>query len=219
MARTVRRIINRGLIVLAVPLVLVTYAPQVLAFPYKAQFGETVVRSERPLPADFGKTIAAADALVARSALYSGPMPRSIFLTTGGWRWRLIALKTSGAVALTRPLRNLIIVNDSDPEADRARNHSAFAGVRTLHDTIAHETTHILIDNHFGTLRAMRFPRWKVEGYADYIADASSLSDAGAAFVRRQDPYDPALVYYDGRRRVTAALAQDASVDHLFLRP
>jgi len=206
-------------VMLGIGLAAGVYAPEVLAFPYKAQFGNTVVRSERPLPADFGRTIEAADALVAKSALYHGPVSRRIFLTDGGWRWRLMALQLDGTVAFTRPLGNLIVVCDADPAADSARNHIRFPGIRTLHDTIAHETTHILINNHFGVLQAAQFPRWKVEGYADYIAGTSSLSDARAALVRRQDPYNPALVYYDGRKRVAAALARDPNVDRFFLRP
>lgn len=217
--RRVRKSIIIALVTLGAGLASAVYTPQVLAFPYKAQFGETVVRSERPLPADFGKTIAAADALVAKSALYRGPVLRRIFLTDGGWRWRLMALQLDGTVAFTRPLGNLIVVSDADPVADSARNHIRFPGIRTLHDTIAHETTHILLNDHFGVMRAAQFPRWKVEGYADYIAGTSSLSDARAALVRKQDPYHPALVYYEGRKRVAAALARDPNVDHLFQRP
>jgi len=217
--RRVRKSIIIALVTLGAGLASAVYTPQVLAFPYKAQFGETVVRSERPLPADFGKTIAAADALVAKSALYRGPVSRRIFLTDGGWRWRLMALRLDGTVAFTRPLGNLIVVSDADPVADSARNHIRFPGIRTLHDTIAHETTHILLNDHFGVMRAAQFPRWKVEGYADYIAGTSSLSDARAALVRKQDPYHPALVYYEGRKRVAAALARDPNVDHLFQRP
>lgn len=217
--RHLRKSIGIAVAVLVAGLASAVYTPQVLAFPYKAKFGETTVRSERPLPADFGKTIAAADALVAKSGIYRGPVPRSIFLTEGGWRWRLISLQLSGTVAYTRPLGNLIVVNDSDPMADSARNHIRFGGIRTLHDTIAHETTHILLNDHFGMVRAAQFPRWKIEGYADYIAGTSSLSEARAALVRRLDPYNPALIYYDGRKRVAAALARDPNVDHLFLRP
>ena len=217
--RRVRKSIIIALVTLGAGLASAVYTPQVLAFPYKAQFGETIVRSERPLPADFGKTIAAADALVAKSALYRGPVLRRIFLTDGGWRWRLMALQLDGTVAFTRPLGNLIVVSDADPVADSARNHIRFPGIRTLHDTIAHETTHILLNDHFGVMRAAQFPRWKVEGYADYIAGTSSLSDARAALVRKQDPYHPALVYYEGRKRVAAALARDPNVDHLFQRP
>jgi len=217
--RHIGKYIGIGVAVLVAALAAAVYTPQVLAFPYKARFGDTVVRSERPLPADFGKTIAAADALVAKSALYRGPVSRSIFLTDGGWRWRLISLQLNGTVAFTRPFGHTITVNDADPAADSARNHIRFPGIRTLHDTIAHETTHLLINQHFGLVQAAQFPRWKVEGYADYIAGTSSLSDARAALVRKEDPYHPALTYYDGRKRVAAILARDPSVDHLFLRP
>ena len=111
--RRIRKLVGAAIAVLAIGLVSAVYTPQVLAFPYKAQFGDTVVRSERPLPADFGKTIEAADALVAKSAIYRGPVSRSIFLTDGGWRWRLMSLQMSGTIAFRRPLNNLIVVNDA----------------------------------------------------------------------------------------------------------
>ncbi|WP_116090258.1 hypothetical protein [Sphingomonas crusticola] len=216
---TTFKMAQRAAVAIATLAGVIAYAPQVLGFPYEARFGQTVVRSERPLPADFGAILDEADALAARSPLYTGPVARLIFLTSGGWRWRLVALQQSGAVAFRRPLRNLIVVNDADPAADRARNHRAIGGIRTLHDVLAHETTHILITDHFGLARAIAFPHWKVEGYADHVAGASSVDDAQARQLRAKDPRDPGLAYYDARRRVEAALARDPSVDHLFLRP
>ncbi len=209
--------VQRIVVALLLALGIVCYAPQLLAFPYEARFGETVVRSERPIPAGFAAMLAQADALVAKSAIYTGPVPCSIFLTTGGWRWHVLALQTSGAFAFRRPFRNLIVVNDTDAADDRVANGRAVGGTRTLHDTLAHETTHILITDHFGTVKSLGFPTWKVEGYADYVAGASSLDDATAAWVRANQPDHPALPYYDGHRRVAALLADDPSVDHLFL--
>ena len=126
--RRVRKSIIIALVTLGAGLASAVYTPQVLAFPYKAQFGETVVRSERPLPADFGKTIAAADALVAKSALYRGPVSRRIFLTDGGWRWRLMALRLDGTVAFTRPLGNLIVERHPDPGCPTKKRRPAPGG-------------------------------------------------------------------------------------------
>jgi hypothetical protein len=206
----VRRRAARALLLL---LALICYAPQLLAFPYSARFGQTVARSEAPIPPRFAGTLMHADALVARSPLHAGPVPRSIFLTSGGGRWRLLSIGSGGAFAVRRPLRNLIILNRTDAATDRVDNGTR---TRALHDTLAHETN-ILITDHFGTLRAMTFPIWKVEGYADYVAGASFLDDAAAARMRTTDPRNSALTYYDGHKRVAAALARDPDVDDLFL--
>ena len=212
----IRRASSRILIILAGLLALVCYMPQLLAFPYRARIGETVVRSERPLTPRLAAVLVRADALVARSPLYAGPVPRSIFLTTGGWRWRLLALQSGGAFAFRRPLRNLIVINDADVDSDTVLNGRTIAGMRTLHDTIAHETTHILITDHFGALKSITFPSWKVEGYADHVAGAGSLDDAAATRLRAAEPNAPALRYYDGRKTMEAILAKNPSVDRLF---
>ena len=87
----------------------------------------------------------------------------------------------------------------------------------TLSGVIAHETTHIMIANHLGEVRSAMLPTWQQEGYADHVARESSLTDAEAAGLRKTDPGASALLYYDARRRVAAALsAKGGSVDAFF---
>ncbi len=96
-------------------------------------------------------------------------------------------------------------------------NGRAVGGIRTLSGVIAHETTHIMIANHLGEVRSAMLPTWQQEGYADHVARESSLTDAEAARIRESDPRASALVYYDARRRVAAALsAKGGSVDAFF---
>jgi hypothetical protein len=197
--------------------VAVVHAPQLLAFPFEEHVGGVTVYAERPIDPRIASELARADGLLRASPIYTGPLDRSLFLTDGGWRWRLLAIQSPGAFAFRRPFSSAIVFNHSDVAADRVTNGRAIGGTRTLSGVIAHETTHIMIANHLGEIRSALLPTWQQEGYADYVARESSLTDAEAARLRQIDPAAPALVYHDVRRRVAAALsAKRGSVDAFF---
>jgi len=197
--------------------VAVVHAPQLLAFPYEQHVGTVTVYAERPIDPRIGSELARAEGLLRASPIYTGSLDRSLFLTNGGWRWRLLAIQSPGAFAFRRPFSAAIVFNRSDVAADRVTNGRVIGGTRTLSGVIAHETTHIMIANHLGEVRSAMLPTWQQEGYADHVARESSLTDAEAARLRTTDPAAPALVYYDARRRVAAALgAKRGSVDAFF---
>ncbi len=197
--------------------VAVIYAPQLLAFPYKQRIGTVTVYAERPIDPRIGSELARAEGLLRASPLYTGPLDRSLFLTGGGWRWRLLAIQSPGAFAFRRPFSSAIVFNRSDIGADRVTNDRAVGNTRTLSGVIAHETTHIMIANHLGEVRSAMVPTWQQEGYADHVARESSLTDANAERLRKTNPGTASLMYYDARRRVDATLrANGGSVDALF---
>lgn len=192
------------------------YAPKVLAFPFRAQVGDVTVYAEQPIPPAIGAILADADRRVSASPIDAPLGSRSIYLTDGGWRWTLIALQSRGAFAVTRSFTKAIVVNRSDIAANLVTNGASIAGTRSLAGTIAHETTHLLLYKRYGMLRPIGFPTWKAEGYCDYVARETSLSDALAARLHASGQSVPALAYHDGRLRVAALLARDPNVDHLF---
>lgn len=194
----------------------ILYAPSVLAFPHRAQFGEITVYSVAPIGPEMPAILNRAAGLDAKSAIAAPLGPRAIYLTDGGWRWALLSLPNShGAFAVTRPLSSSIVLNRSAIAADSVENGAAIGNRRTLSGTIAHETTHLLINQRY-RLAARTFPTWKVEGYCDFVAQESSLSDAQAASLKAVGKSTPGLVYYDARRKVAEALASGKSVDQLF---
>lgn len=206
----------RGLVAIAMVSILVR-APQVLAFPFTAHLGATTVYSVDPITPAFASELLRADRLVAASPLADTPIVREILLTGGGWRWAILAAGQWDAFALTRPFGSAIIVNRTDIAANRVVNGRTTGGVRTLGGVIAHETMHLAIARALGVVGDLRLPRWLREGYPDYIAQESSLSDDDARRLRAERPDDDALFYYDARRRTSAALARNGnSVERLF---
>lgn len=212
-AKQMRRWINRATLAIVVPLATVIYVPAALAFPHYERFGSTEVWSDAPIPAAFPAVLARADALVLASPLAGGDATRKLFLTDGGWRWRVLALTNSGSFGLRRPLSSALLFNRSDVARDRIFNAG---GDRRLSGVIAHETSHLLVARRIGELAAVRLPTWASEGLADVVARESRLSDAEAERGRRIDPDSRALAYYDARRRVARALmANGGAVDRL----
>jgi hypothetical protein len=193
-------------------------APQVLAFPYHARSNGSEVWSETPLQQDqLDRVTARAAALVAASPLAdrSGE-PRRVFLTAGGWRWTWLALQSRDAFAVTRAVGGALLMNRSDLAGDRILN--AYGRTRTLSGVLAHETCHGMERRRFGVLKSdVQAPEWLREGYCDYVAQESTLSDAEAAKLKAEGRTSPALPYYEGRRRIAAALAANGgNVDALF---
>lgn len=204
---TYRRMAERITVAAVLMLVSIIMAPQLLAFPFRAQVGGWTVRSEMPIPTEMATVIARAEALLAASPI-DRPQPREVYLTDGGWRWRLLALQSADAFALTRAANEAIIVNRSDAGADLVLNRRAVANRRSLSSTIAHEATHGLLRQRYGVIATLPMPAWQVEGYCDHVARESALDDATARRLIAAGEDHPALLYWKGRKRVAALLSE-----------
>ncbi|WP_174298422.1 hypothetical protein, partial [Sphingomonas bacterium] len=212
MARHTKLLATIAVTMLAGPVLV----PEALAFPFHRNVGGVRLWSEAPIPLAIDKVLARADALVRASQIDGPKTGRRIFLTDGGWRWHWLALGADGAFGLTRPLLEAVIVNRSDVAADRVSNGASIGGTRSLSGVIAHERTHGLIRARYGLVAERTMPLWVREGYPDFVARESSLSDADAETVRHTNPGSPALAYHDARWRVAAVLsANGGSVDRL----
>lgn len=199
-------------------LIVPTFVPAMLLFPYRATSGTLTVRSEQPIDQSALDRIAARSAaLVTASPLARPSEPRNVFLTNGGWRWTWLAIRYRNAFAVSRPFTEPLIFNRSDLGRDKLYNGTPAGATRTLSGVIAHETCHGLIRRRFGVTADHTKPTWLREGYCDYVAKESTLSDADAKRIAVSDPEHPALVYHAGRKRVAAELARNGGdVDALF---
>jgi hypothetical protein len=204
---------RRGLIALALLAMPATAIakPSLLPWGWHGQVGRFDVYAETPPPPRLQDELARSAALLSASPIDDPALRPTLYLTGGGWRWHLLALGQSDAFAITRPIAGTI-VNRSDVRNDAvlARGYR-----RTLSGVAAHETVHMLQRERLGLVGFVRMPRWVKEGYADYVARESTLSDADVARLRAQGRDDPAIFYHDARARVANALAHGESVDRL----
>jgi hypothetical protein len=215
-----RRIADRATLVLVGIFGSISFAPELLAWPYRAERGPITIYSEAPITADMDRVLARSERLLSESPIHRPKMRRRLFLSQGGWRWSLLALQTRGAFAFRRPFNNALIFNRSDMATDRIMNGRIVGGVRSLSGVIAHETTHVLVSRRGGELQAMMLPTWKQEGYADHVARESSLTREQYRMISRGGNGHPAADYYEGRLRVEEALATNGGdVDALLTGP
>lgn len=196
----------------------VMFTPQLLLFPHHREVGGVSLYSDAPIPDEAAGVVQRSEARLRGSALFKRDETfKPIFLTDGGWRWKVLSLGAGGAFALTRPSTEAVVVNRSDFRSDRVWNGSQIAGERSLSGVIAHERTHTLIRRRFGIFADQAYPTWVREGYCDFVAGSGSLSDQEAAVLRADNARLPALIYYDARQRVIAVLGSNGgSVQDLF---
>jgi hypothetical protein len=213
------RLINGIFAIIGFLVASIICAPQLLAFPHHADIGETRVYSEAPLNVAAMRTVLArADARLATSPIYREPVGTRVFLTEGGWRWRVLALTAGDSVGFTRPWSDLIsgavILNRSDVASDTTNS------IRSLSGTIAHERTHIMVRRHLGLMAGIALPNWISEGYADHVAGEPDVNHPAIARLRAVQPDHLVFFYIAARRRVEAALAANGgSVDALLSMP
>jgi hypothetical protein len=218
--RAVAGYFNWGLALVGLLLGSIVAAPQLLAFPHVTTIGTTRVYAEAPIDrAAMARVLQRADERVATSPLHSGPAGTRVFLTDGGWRWRVLALTAGESLGFTRPFSDVVsdavILNRSDITRDTI---SSRYGTRSLSGVIAHERTHIMVRRHLGMIDGIMLPRWISEGYADHVAGESTLSAEDVARLRAEGEDHPAVFYYEARRRVETTLTENGGDVDALLR-
>jgi hypothetical protein len=205
-----------GFTAMAVLAAMPLFAPSLLAFPYRGQVGLHRVYAMQEISPDLVRSLHEADKRVARSPGRGFRAPdQPIYLTDGGWRWKWLSLPSGGAFALTRPVTDAIVINRSSD--GKVYNGRTLGGVRGLAGVVAHEMTHGSIRAHFGFFADPLYPAMLREGYCDFVAGESTLSDAEARKLLAGGASHPGLLYWQGRKRVEEAMAKPgADLDSVF---
>ena len=193
------------------------FHPPLLLFPHMRMVGTTPVFSESPIPDEIEGVVGRADSLVRTSPLFTPDvLERPVYLTNGGFRWRLLTLGST-ALALSRPVVETVVVNRSNVVTDEVWYSGDPAPARDLSGVIAHERTHALIRQRFGSFSHHYYPTWVVEGYSDHVSGWRSMSDETASQLIAKGQRTPGLFFYERSKRVERELeANDGSVDGLF---
>jgi len=115
---------------------------------------------------------------------------------------------------------NNVFINKSDLAKDLVFRDAPANAERSLSGVISHETTHLLIRKRFGYWRNLTMPSWKKEGYAEYVAGGSTLSDETGVKLWKQNPKDATgYQYFKYYLMVKYLLEHDKlTVDELFKR-
>ncbi|MBA3968720.1 MAG: hypothetical protein H0X52_01305 [Gemmatimonadetes bacterium] len=171
----VQRVLGAALVLLVGAYLLVLTVPQPL-FPYRLSYRSFTVHSDQPLSRGVYPVLDRAQARLASSAVYDSTALHTIFLSSSYWKFALFAREHFRAFGIRSPLRGHIFISKADPERDVVVRYAEAQNERRLSGVIAHEVTHNLLQK---ATSGRELPRWKEEGYADYVAGESTF-DYGA---------------------------------------
>lgn len=201
----------------ALTYVALLYFPQPL-FGYTAEYNGYKVHSRTPVGPEMERVLDMVDGRLQSSPINDPSVKREVYLTGGFGMYALLSHKAYRGFGNSVPFINNIFINKSDAAADlvfmdREKNNS-----RSLSGVIAHEVTHLLIRNRYGTLPATLMPTWKVEGYCEYIAGDSTIPlDEGVRLWRENPTDDTGYRYTKYHAMVKHLLEKEGiAVDDLF---
>ena len=200
----------------AVAYLLLLYYPQPL-FAYSTDYQGYKVYSREPVPG-IEKVLNEADARLRRSAIYDEAVSRRVFLAGGFGMYGLLSNKAYRSFANSVPFLNNIIINKTDVPADMVYVDRGYRNSRSLSGVIAHEVTHLLIRQRYGTVKSSMMPTWKNEGYCEYIAgDTTMPFDEGIRLWRENPSDDSGYRYIKYQAMVKYLLEnENLTVDELF---
>lgn len=152
--------------------------PQPL-FSYSVRADTLRLYSDRPVEtAAAAQMLELAETKLARSPLWTGGGPVSVFVCNARWRQRLLFNTSYGVGGVVfYPFSPHVFLRDASIGANRLISPSGklVAGNRTLDYFIAHEVAHLLTGRALGPACYARLPQWVREGYADYVGKGSDF--------------------------------------------
>jgi hypothetical protein len=204
---------------LAFMYLLLLYFPQPL-FAYSTQYGNLNIHTREPLPPETEKVVAAAQERLKRVPFYTTDKTRQIYLTGGFKMYGLLSHKAYRSFANSLPFVNNIMVNKTDVAADRVFLDREKNNSRSLSGVMAHEVTHLLIRERYGSIAAAMVPTWKNEGYCEYIAQDTTIPfDEGIRLWREYPNDDTNYRYIKYQAMVRYLLeVENVTVDDLFTK-
>lgn len=229
--RTLRalRLLFTGLAVLVVAYLLVVLFPEPM-FRYRAVYQNYQVWSDRPIPPEIEGVLDDATRRLRTSPLHDRRKPVKIFVCNEPWRMWVYGMHFStrfGGVADVWLTRH-VIIRASDIAANKIQPPGpgpiADARQRPLSYFIAHEITHVDISRRFGRTINLRYPRWLLEGYPDYVGKAGDFDvDANRALFIAGAPeldVERSRLYRGFHLRVAYLLDRKGwTLDQLFAHP
>lgn len=160
--------------------------------------------------------------LITDSDVFSGEKDQKIFLCNSFGEFALFAPRSRKSFAVTYPLTQNIFLSQSDVGTNQINRNGSENNLRTLSGVIAHEATHVGLENRLGFFKYKLLPTWKNEGYCDYVAQESSYDEKlGWTQIceNRFEEDSPSLTYFRYRTYVQYLLEeQQESLDSFLIK-
>jgi len=144
-------------------------------FAHTVTIGKFEVNSREILDPAAETVFERAEDKLRSSPIYDETIARQIYLTGSHGLYNFLSHKAYNSFGNSVPLVNNVFINRADIADDLVFIRREHGYSRSLSGVVAHETAHLLIRKRYGTVRSMLIPRWKNEGYCEYVAGESTI--------------------------------------------
>ena len=139
------------------------------------------------------------------SEFYRDNFRATVILPESYTTFRILSFfQNAGAFGNAFELLGYITIAPAQVSDDKVTTSSPTNNTRSLSGVLAHEFTHLLLYSALGFEKYSTLPTWKMEGYADYIAQESSFPEAQgmALFCSGKADAGPSYLYFRYRKAV-----------------
>lgn len=187
---------------------LIIFFPQAYYFNDKIEYKNFHVYYDKKIPDQIFGILDTVDQLIQKSDLYDQTIKFKIFLRSDEDKYNFFPLQfPEVGCGWAIPVIKNVFLYKSDCEKNATYNH--IGHMRTLSTVLAHELTHILVENRYFFKSKKAFLDnhslspfgllWKEEGYAEYIAGGPSMElDEGLKLLHDENmvEYRPHFEYF-----------------------
>ncbi len=173
---------------------LILIFPQFL-FAHEVSYKNFNVYSRQPLGENLSRVLDSAEARLTKSPIYNKDLPENILIADTHGFYKFLTLK-SYSFGSTIPVIGHSRINKSDVENDLVFRDSPEPNKRSLSGVIAHETMHNQLREYFGLAKYLKIPRWKDEGYCEYIAGETTIGFEEGVKLWKENPDDDSYFKY-----------------------
>ena len=181
----------------------------IFTFLNKYEYENIMIYSDTPLQTH-GKILEKSLSLIKKSSFYNKDMEFTILVSDTFFKYKLFNPLGMKSFAKYYPVVSCIYINKTDSNGVTYRETDK--RTRNLYEVIAHEATHHMLFKSVDLLTYFRLPKWIHEGYADFIAQSSTLSNEEIIGVRKSDPNSMSLRYFDFKVRVTREIKKHGTI-------
>lgn len=170
-------------------------------FSHKIEYKNYKVYSTSNINKNISNILNRVDILLSASELYTTNIEHRIFICNNLNVYTFFAPMARNAFGCNYRVFGNIFVANCRIEKDIAFSNRKINNKRNLSGVIAHEATHSLINNYMGWIKNKMLPKWKEEGYCEFIAQESSIDDKNGIelFKNGQTDNSKAFKYFEYR--------------------
>ena len=208
--------VNYSFIGVATAYCLLLIFPQIL-FAHEISYKNFKVYSREPLSENINRVLDSAEVRLIKSPMYNQNLPENIVLADSFGLYKFLTLKGS-SLGSTIPVIGHSRINKSDVDNDLVFRNSEPPNSRSLSGVIAHETMHNQIREYLGLVKYLKIPKWKDEGYCEYIAGETTFSFEEGVKLWKENQHDDSKYSYFKYHQMVKYLLDDEkiSVEELF---